>query len=84
MDHGYLNSLNDSRVKLIKSSSLAVTSTHRLCDERGNELSADIIILANGYKTQQLLVPMKIIGLNAETLPEIWQQESSWASAYMG
>lgn len=84
LDHGYLKGLNDPRVRLIKSNYLAVTSPRGLSDADGVAVSADIIILANGYKTQKLLTPMTIIGERESVLPEIWQREGKCASAYMG
>lgn len=84
LDHGYLKALNDPRVRLVKSNYLAVTSPRGLSDADGVAISADIIILANGYKTQKLLTPMTITGERESVLPEIWQREGKWASAYMG
>lgn len=52
--------------------------------EDGVTFNADVIILANGFKTQELLFPMTIAGRGGVELPEIWRREGNFASAYMG
>ncbi|KAK2754293.1 hypothetical protein FQN54_007173 [Arachnomyces sp. PD_36] len=84
MDHGYLEALHDERVKVMKSPSLEVVASSRLRTESGEEFTADVIILAHGFKTQQLLTPMTISGEDGQQLPDIWQQDGQAASAYMG
>jgi hypothetical protein len=46
--------------------------------------NADIITLANGSKTQQLLTPMTIFGVNGFELRNLWQNGERGTSAYMG
>ncbi|KFY45041.1 hypothetical protein V494_01170 [Pseudogymnoascus sp. VKM F-4513 (FW-928)] len=82
LDHGYLACLSSPKVNLVKSKSTTVVGGNRLADDNGNGYPADIIILANGYKTQQLLMPMKITGLDGVELRELW--ENTGTSAYMG
>lgn len=84
MDHGYLKSLHDHKIKLIQSPSLEVVHPLRVRDHMGETHAADVIILANGFKTQQLLTPMTINGLDGSKLPELWQHGDNVASAYMG
>jgi cation diffusion facilitator CzcD-associated flavoprotein CzcO len=84
VDHGYLNALHDPKVKLLKSPSLSVVGPRELQVESGETFHADVIILANGFKTQELLTPMTIKGKNGAELPGIWRQEGKYASAYMG
>lgn len=84
MDHGYLNALHDPRVTLIRSSSLTVSgSRHVLCED-GRLLQADAIILANGFRTQELLSPMRITGEDDQELHQLWHQNGNFPSAYMG
>jgi hypothetical protein len=51
--------------------------------QAGNRHEVDIVILANGFKTQDLLTPMSVYGLEGENLREIWQQRGG-SEAYMG
>lgn len=84
LDHGYLNALHDSRITLLRSGSLAVTGPREVQTAGGEKVHADMIILANGFKTQQLLTPMCIKGRSGVELPDLWHQSGSFASAYMG
>jgi len=84
LDHGYLSALHDPRVKLLRSPSLAVVGPRELQVEDGETFQADVVILANGFKTQELLTPMTIMGQNEAELPKLWRQEGNFASAYMG
>ncbi|KAK4194381.1 hypothetical protein QBC40DRAFT_319904 [Triangularia verruculosa] len=84
LDHGYLSTLHDPRVKLLRSPSLAVAGPREIQAEDGETFQADVIILANGFKTQELLTPMTIRGQNGAELPKLWRQRGSFASAYMG
>ncbi|KAK3298714.1 uncharacterized protein B0H64DRAFT_439154 [Chaetomium fimeti] len=84
LDHGYLGTLHDPRVKLLRSPSLAVVGPRDIQTESGESFPADVIILANGFKTQDLLTPMTIIGQNGAELPKLWREEGNFASAYMG
>lgn len=67
LDHGYLASLHDPKAKLVRSQSLTVVGANQIADENGVVYRADIIILANGFKTAQLLTPMTITGMGAWT-----------------
>lgn len=84
LDHGYLASLHNPKAKLIKSKSLTVVGANQIADESGVAYPADIIILANGFKTAQLLAPMTITGLNGLNLRDIWERGPDGARAYMG
>ncbi|SPO04114.1 related to putative monooxygenase [Cephalotrichum gorgonifer] len=84
LDHGYLQLLHDERVKLVRSPSLAVVGPRELRSDDGETFEADILILANGFKTQMPLTPMKLTGSNGLDLPGIWQQDENYPSAYMG
>ena len=84
LDHRYLASLHDPKAKLIKSKSLRVISANQIADESDVAYPADIIILANGFKTAHLLTPMTITGQNGLNLRDIWERGSDGARAYMG
>lgn len=72
LDHGYLQSLHDPRVKLISTRSLSVVAPRELQSNNGDIFPADVLILANGPETQQFLTPMEIIGLRGAKLPALW------------
>jgi cation diffusion facilitator CzcD-associated flavoprotein CzcO len=84
LDHGYLSSLHDPRVKLLRSPSLTVIEPRKVQTETGETFPADVIIFANGFKTQELLTPMTITGQDGATLPDLWHEEGNFPSAYMG
>ncbi|KAL3492494.1 hypothetical protein BJX62DRAFT_236093 [Aspergillus germanicus] len=48
------------------------------------DIPADIIILANGLKTQSLLAPMRIEGRDGAILADFWHGDRQWPAAYMG
>lgn len=84
LDHGYLNVLHDPKVTLLRSSSLTVVGPRQVQTNDGEILQADAIILANGFKTQELLAPMAIRGRDGAELPKAWSQKDAFSSAYMG
>ncbi|KAL2802996.1 hypothetical protein BJX63DRAFT_437366 [Aspergillus granulosus] len=84
LDHGYLEILHDSRVTLLCSESLRVSGPYSLVTENGQEIPAEILILANGFKTQSLITPMKIQGRDGALIPDVWHEDGSYLSAYMG
>ena len=84
LDHEYLASLHDPRAKLVRSQSLTVAGTDQVADENSVMYPADIIILANGFKTAQLLTPMTITGMNGLNLRDLWERGPGGARAYMG
>jgi cation diffusion facilitator CzcD-associated flavoprotein CzcO len=84
LDHGYLQSLHDERVKLVQSPSLSVVGPGLIQAHDGEIFETDILILANGFQTQVPLTPMTITGSDGAQLPDIWQQDGNFPSAYMG
>lgn len=84
LDHGYLASLHNPKANLVKSKCLAVVGASQISDENGVLYPADIIILANGFKTTQLLAPMTITGPKGVNLRDIWDRGPNGARAYMG
>lgn len=84
LDHGYLNALHSPRMKLLRSGSLVAIGPREIQADGAQILQADAIILANGFKTQELLAPMVITGHDGEELPKLWQRDGNFASAYMG
>lgn len=84
LDHGYLEVLHKPNVSIVESKALTIIGPHDVRTDSGETVRADIIVLANGFKTQELLTPMIIKGRHGAILPEIWQKPGRFASAYMG
>jgi cation diffusion facilitator CzcD-associated flavoprotein CzcO len=85
LDYGYLKATNCDNFKLIKCDGLqsAEGSDQRtLVDKAGNRHEVGIVILGNGFKTQDLLTPMSVYGLDGKNLREIWQQRGG-SEAYI-
>ncbi|KAI7978634.1 hypothetical protein EIK77_006969 [Talaromyces pinophilus] len=47
------------------------------------ELPADVIILANGYRTNEYLHPIRVIGKDGRSIHEIWEERGG-PQAYLG
>jgi cation diffusion facilitator CzcD-associated flavoprotein CzcO len=84
LDHGYLSSLHNPKAKLIRSQSLTIIGTNQVAGENGIGYPADLIILANGFKTAQLLTPMSITCVDGLNLRDLWERGPDGARAYMG
>lgn len=85
MDHGYLSATNLENFCLVKCDGVgSVESDGRaIVDALGNRHEVDIVILANGFQTQDLLAPMRIQGLSSRELRQDWKTRGG-AEAYMG
>lgn len=86
MDHGYLEATNRENFTLIKCDGLRSVEGNdqrTLVDQQGNSHDVDIVVLANGFKTQDLLTPTKVIGVAGQDLRELWQKRGG-CDAYMG
>jgi len=85
LDHGYLPVTNRENFTLVKSSGFrGVEDDHRtVIDGQGGRHNVDIIIMANGFKTQDLLTPLSIYGRDGKELRELWKTKGG-AEAYMG
>lgn len=80
--HGHLGILHDPRVQLLQSSSLAMLGSQKLRTEDGAAFPADVVILANGFKIQELLFPMTIAGRDGAELPELGAGKEACASVH--
>lgn len=86
MDDGYLNITNHEKFTLIQSDGIsAIEGSERrtVVDNAGNKHEIDIVILANGFKTQDLLTPMRVQGIGGKDLRETWNTKGG-SEAYMG
>ncbi|KFA69361.1 hypothetical protein S40285_08754 [Stachybotrys chlorohalonatus IBT 40285] len=86
MDHGYLEATNHPHFTAVRCDGIASVEGDDLktiIDEAGNRHEIDFVIVANGFKTQDLLAPMEIRGLKGRDLHESWQQRGG-PEAYLG
>ncbi|KAI1418311.1 FAD/NAD(P)-binding domain-containing protein [Hypoxylon sp. FL1857] len=86
LDHGYLEITGRENFTLIQCDGIrAVQGDNKrvLVDAASNRHEVDIVILANGFKTQDLLTPMKVLGINGKDLRETWKAKGG-SEAYMG
>ena len=77
MDHGYLEATNDPNFIAVRCDgidSIEGDDSKTIVDKAGNRHEIDIVVLANGFRTQDLLAPMEIKGLMGRDLRELWHQ----------
>ena len=84
LDHGYLATLHDPRVTLVKSRSISVSGPFEVTTGDCEIFPVDVIILGNGFRSKELLEPMEIRGVGDNELPKLWQTDGNHASAHMG
>ncbi len=70
MDTGYLACLHRHNVELVATDPIEMITETGVKTRSGREIRADAIILANGFKTQQILHPLEIIGQEEMSLNE--------------
>ncbi|GIZ49006.1 hypothetical protein CKM354_001204700 [Cercospora kikuchii] len=72
-DPGYLKSLHDPRVRVeTRAATRVIPEGIRMSD--GAVLEADVIVLANGFRTNYFLDQLNIVGENGKTVQEHWSQ----------
>lgn len=71
-DSGYLKSLHSEKVRLTDEKVTEVLP-NGVKFESGEVVEADVLILANGFKTNTYLHKVEIVGRNAETLERHWE-----------
>lgn len=81
IDHGWFRALRRDDVHLVPSAVREVRG-HTVITEDGHEVEVDVLALATGFKTLELLGPMEIVGRSGRTLRETWGDED--ARAYLG
>lgn len=84
LDHGYLAALHDPKMTLVESPFISISGPSEITTGDGRVFPVDVIVLGNGFRSQELLTPMKIHGIGNSELPKIWQSEGNYASAHMG
>ncbi|RYP61716.1 hypothetical protein DL769_007578 [Monosporascus sp. CRB-8-3] len=84
-DTEYLASLHRSNVELVYDDPVEAIIPSGVRTRSGRVISADAIILATGFETQQVLAPMEIYGENGISVKEHWGHVSDGSpSAYFG
>lgn len=76
-----LKSVNARSVTLGSPTYPRVAETKAESDEM--QLPADVIILANGYRTNEYLYPIRVIGKDGRSIYEIWEERGG-PQAYLG
>ncbi|KAF3914462.1 hypothetical protein AA313_de0203153 [Arthrobotrys entomopaga] len=72
-DDTYLPSLKSDKVLLTKDDVTHV-SEHAVHTASGKEYKADVVVMATGYKTNEWIAPLKIVGRNGETMSDHWKK----------
>lgn len=54
-----------------------------ISESKSAVINADVIILANGYKTNEWLLPLEVIGSQGKSIHQVWK-EAGGARAYLG
>ena len=81
LDNGWFRSLTRDDVELV-TGSVAEIRTDRVVMESGDEYPVDILVLATGFKTLEMLGPITFRGRSGRTLRETWGPDD--ARAYLG
>jgi 4-hydroxyacetophenone monooxygenase len=81
IDHGWYRTIRRDDVQLIEGSVASVRG-NTLVTGDGREFEADVLVLATGFKTLEILGPMEVTGRTGRTLRETWGEDD--ARAYLG
>lgn len=81
LDNGWYRTLRNSNVRLIPEH-LARIEAKRLFSSSGEEVEADVIILATGFQTTRVLGSYDVVGREGRVLRELWGEDD--AAAYLG
>ncbi|EUC48091.1 hypothetical protein COCMIDRAFT_88260 [Bipolaris oryzae ATCC 44560] len=85
LDTEYLKTLWRENVELVYDDAVERITEKGVVTRQGREISADAIVLATGFETVQMLVPMEILGRGGVGLREWWDKTSRGvAQAYFG
>ncbi|KAK6355639.1 hypothetical protein TWF718_000032 [Orbilia javanica] len=72
-DDTYLPSLNSNKVTLTKDE-ITHISENAIHTASGAEYKADVVIMATGYKTNEWISPLDVVGRGGETLSQHWKK----------
>jgi 4-hydroxyacetophenone monooxygenase len=80
-DNGWFKMLQRHNVELINSGVVGI-EPDAIVDADGKRHPVDIIIMATGFKPNEVLAPMHIVGRSGQAINDIWKTEG--ARAYIG
>jgi len=81
IDHGWYRTIRRDDVEVIEGS-VSEVQGNRILTADGREREVDVLALATGFKTLQLLEPIEIVGRSGRSLRETWGDDD--ARAYLG
>lgn len=81
LDNGWYRTLRRPNVRLIPDR-LANVDGNMLASDSGDAVEADVIILATGYQTTEVLGSYEVIGRDGRVLRDFWDNDD--AAAYLG
>jgi len=81
LDNGWYRTLRKPNVRLVPEH-LARVEGKRLFSSSGEEVEADVIILATGFQTTRVLGSYDVVGRDGRILRELWGEDD--AAAYLG
>ncbi|WP_308163124.1 flavin-containing monooxygenase [Nocardia alni] len=81
LDHGWFEALLREDVRLVDEGVSRIEG-NRVVSASGQAREADVIVLATGFQTLNMLGPMEIRGRSGDTLREVWGPDD--ARAYLG
>ncbi|KAI9893507.1 MAG: hypothetical protein M1814_006303 [Vezdaea aestivalis] len=83
-DNAWFPSLNNPKVELVVDPLSSIQPRHIILgDSPGRKISADVIVLANGFDVTSWLHPLKIYGRGGKEIQDIWNQRGG-PQAYLG
>ena len=81
-DPGYLECLNKPNIELL-SEGIERLEENKIVSSSGKEREVDAVVLATGYKVQEFLTPLEVVGEDGKSLTQHWK-ETRGAQAYHG
>ena len=80
-DPGYLESLHSNKMELTTEPILSFDNTGIVTDRR--HINVDAIVMSTGFKIQEFLSPINVVGIDGMTLNDHWKSTRG-AQAYKG
>jgi 4-hydroxyacetophenone monooxygenase len=81
IDHGWYRALRRDDVQLV-SAGVSAMRSNAIVTDTGDEYEVDVVALATGFKTLELLGAMQFVGRSGRSLRETWGPDD--AAAYLG
>jgi 4-hydroxyacetophenone monooxygenase len=81
LDNGWFRTVARDDVDLV-TDAIAEVREDRVVTDTGEELPADVIVLATGFQALRVLAPMEVVGRSGRMLRDTWGEDD--ARAYLG